>query len=169
LLPEPFSRLNLGEVAMTRYSALYTRRLTQKSKNFIDGFIEITPSPDSSQIRVKLLDESDSILASASLQTPPPLDGDSFMLGGFLVQIDAPISESPPPPRATLAARPAPFRARTIAPKPIEIKQTNVVRATARRERQRTFDEIVEFFLPTADAGTHDAGTIQANLARLFD
>jgi hypothetical protein len=160
-----------GSYSMERYPALYTRRLTQKAKNFIDGFIEISPSSDGVQTRVKLLDEDDGILFSVMQPTRPPTDGTNFVLNGFLIQIDStlPLSPSvpsapPPPPPSTVRSRPAFHSSHPV--KPANVAPPRVV---VQRENPRSFEEIMAFFGDTDDRGTHDSSTILSNLAQLLD
>jgi hypothetical protein len=154
---------------MERYKALYTRRITQKAKNFIDGFIEVCRASDGVQARVKLLDEADAVLVAAMQPASPPTDGTNFTLGGFLVQIDSLDSEAPP-----RTPEPPPSRAFRVRPvvhsgPPARPAAARSEPPPAPRERPRTFDEIIAFFAFTESSGTHDASTIHSNLARLLD
>jgi hypothetical protein len=102
----------------------------------------VVSASDGRQIRVKLLDESHEVLASATQGSPPPTDGANFMVGGFLVQIDALDSDAPDPSSWV----------RIAAPKPAAPTHASAAPAPVGRERPRTIDEIMEFFKLTDGA-----------------
>ena len=70
---------------MTRYPCLFTNRIKQKTKLFKDGFIDV--AQERNGYKYLLLDENLSIIVSMKSPEKPLLNGDDFLVGGFLVQI----------------------------------------------------------------------------------
>lgn len=166
---------------MRRFPALYSRRLTQRSKNFSDGFVEIdnTGGPRGGSFRVTIVSESGSVVERAHMHVQPPIDGGDFIVNGVLVQIidDAECEEmksvsavinsgkreaeeTKPCFRPLVANRPLVVQGRredgshrVLAPPP------------KGRHEVRTVDEIIELFSTAGGEKKHDNERIFANLA----
>jgi hypothetical protein len=149
---------------MERFAALYTRRVTQRQKGFMDGFVELTPSPDSQQTKVLLTDESGKLIEAATLPDRPPTDGTDFRVGGCLVQIVEPADAAADP-------RPAPaatFRRPTAIPRPAPPSPAAAEPAAAAlRGRVRTVDEILAFYGDDDGPARQGPSRIESNLQGL--
>lgn len=154
-----------------KYEAMYTKRLTQRSKNFQDGFVEIEEQGNS-RFSVKLTDDCGSLLAKMCMPELPPLDGTDFRFAEFLVEIFGDERAIIGAPNILPEAPKLGFR----APKTIEIpkrtpkmeiqKLKMEVKPQVPKIRQvpRTLDEIVTLVETAGSEKKHDRGKIQSNL-----
>ncbi|OHT06540.1 hypothetical protein TRFO_25428 [Tritrichomonas foetus] len=90
---------------MGRYACLYTQRISQRQKQFKDGFVVITQAGNG-LYNILLYDEENIKIASLKTFDSPPLDGSNFQVSSYLLQIDSPEDRSPPSPPQVEFAHP---------------------------------------------------------------
>ena len=174
---------------MTRYPCLFTNRIKQKTKLFKDGFIDV--AQERNGYKYLLLDENLSIIVSMKSPEKPLLNGDDFLVGGFLVQIfsgkknqddenETPIEKPQFMSSRTLLKKTNKVRPdksdaaimieKNDSPKitqyyPIKTNSKSENKNASLRQNPRKFDEIIAFFNYSCDVSQdNDVSVIQNNL-----
>ena len=170
--------VNQNSMSKVKYEAMYTRRITQKSKNFQDGFAEIEETGDS-RFTVTLMDDTGSTITKMSVSELPPLDGTSFRFGELLVEIygnnsTTPVVVAPPPklgfraPKTVSVPQPVPRSVPSREKIEQHIEQVKTKSSTI-RSVPRTIEEIITLFETAGTEKKHDRKKIQTNLTDFLE